>query len=497
LSINYGARFSYDIPQAITGGQGAVLNFDAYSPSGAPVLFQPVLVNGERMTENPLTGETFPAAYLNYYVPGSGSIAPGSVSVGSQGWQGVFHSQNVLVEPRIGFAYDPFGDGKSAIRGGVGRFVAMRTFSGSMFGYIINPPSIFYPTSYYGNIADLSAVPGLLSPPSMNYANPNAKLPYSNSWSLGVQRFIGFNSVLSISYVGSVSRNGPYSFDRNEVPYGAEFLSQNQDPTTGTPLPDDYFRPYPGYSSISDSEWGDNANYNSLQVTFNRRMSHGLTYGIAYTYAKALDDRKSTTYVPYSLTYGPSSTDMRHRLSPSWVWELPKMSTHWDNWFSRWALDDWETSGIASFFSGEPLNVNLSTTNNENITGGGDGAQVILTGSAVLPRNQRGFDHYFNPNVFLLPVTGQIGTAWNGAVFFGPGVNNWDIAATKHFRFKERVDAQLRIEMYNTFNHPQWSSVNNTALFDPSTGDQVNSALGRITADRGPRLIQLAFRLGF
>ena len=64
----------------------------------------------------------------------------------------------------------------------------------------------------------------------------------------------------------------------------------------------------------SDSEWGDNANYNSLQVTFNRRMSHGLTYGIAYTYAKALDDRKSTTYVPYSLTYGPSSTDMRHRL---------------------------------------------------------------------------------------------------------------------------------------------------------------------------------------
>ena len=75
-----------------------------------------------------------------------------------------------------------------------------------------------------------------------------------------------------------------------------------------------------------------------------------MTYGIAYTYAKALDDRKSTTYVPYSLTYGPSSTDMRHRLSPSWVWELPKMSTHWDNWLSRWALDDWETSGIASFF---------------------------------------------------------------------------------------------------------------------------------------------------
>jgi hypothetical protein len=497
LSLNFGARFSYDIPQAITGGQGAVLHFNLYNPSSSPVLFQPVLVNGVRMTENPLNGEIFPAAYLDYYVPGSGTIAPGTVTVGSPDWSGVFYSQHVVTEPRLGFAYDPFGDGKTAIRGGVGRFVAMRIFSGSIFGDIINPPAISYPTSYYGNMNDLSAVPGLLGPPSTNYSNPNAKLPYSYSWSLGVQRTVGFNSVLGVSYIGSVSRNGQYSFNRNEVHYGAEFLPQNQDPTVGTPLPDDYFRPYPGYSSIYDSEWGNNANYNSLQVTFNRRMSNGLAYGLAYTYSKALDDRKSTTYVPYSLTYGPSSTDMRNRLTPNWVWALPKVSTHWDNGFSRWALDNWDVSGIASFISGQPMNVNLSTTNNENITGGGDGAQVILIVNPVLPKSKRTFDHYFNPNAFALPAKGQIGTAWNGAAFYGPGVNNWDIAATKHFRFRERVDTQLRVETYNTFNHPQWSSVNNTALFDPTTGDQANSALGRITGDRGPRIMQLALRVGF
>ncbi len=78
LSLNYGVRFSYDIPQAITGGQGAVLQFDRYDPSVALVLFQPVLVNGQRMMENPLNGETFPAAYLDFYVPGSGTIAPGN-----------------------------------------------------------------------------------------------------------------------------------------------------------------------------------------------------------------------------------------------------------------------------------------------------------------------------------------------------------------------------------------------------------------------------------
>ena len=197
LSINFGARFSYDIPQAITGAQGAALNFSLYDASAAPVLYQPILVNGVRMMENPLNGETFPAAYEDQFVPGSGKVASGSVTVGSPNWRGLFYSRGVLTEPRFGFAYDVFGDGKTAIRGGVGTFYAMRTFSGTIYGDIINPPSIFYPTSYYGNVTDLSAVPGLLSPPSTNYSNPQAKLPYSNSWSLGVQRELGFNTFLA------------------------------------------------------------------------------------------------------------------------------------------------------------------------------------------------------------------------------------------------------------------------------------------------------------
>jgi hypothetical protein len=226
-------------------------------------------------------------------------------------------------------------------------------------------------------------------------------------------------------------------------------------------------------------------------------MIHGLEYGVAYTYSKALDDRKSTTYLPYSITYGPASTDMRNRLTPNWVWDLPNASKHWDNLFSRSVIDGWELSGIASFISGEPAAVGLSTTNGENITGGGDGAHVILTGNPVLPKSKRTFSAYFNPTVFALPAVGQVGNAWNGAQFYGPGVNNWDMALTKKVQIKERVNVELRTETYNTFNHAQFSSVNTSAQFNPATGAQVNAALGMITGDRGPRIMQLAMRVNF
>jgi hypothetical protein len=497
LAVNFGARFTYDIPQAITGGQGAAFEFKLYNAADAPPLFQPVNVNGTEMMKNPVNGQLYPAAYEDQFVPGIGNPAPGSVSVGTPDWHGLFNGKGLLVEPRLGFAYDLFGDGKTAIRGGIGEYTAMRTFSGTIYANIVVPPAIFYPTEYYGNVTTYASAQGVLGPSQTSAVDPNAGLPHSYSWSLGVQREVGFQSVLSVSYVGSVSKNIRYTINANEVPYGAEFLPQNQDPVSGTPLPDDYFRPYPGYNAISDAIWGDNANYNSLQVTFNRRMSHGLEYGVAYTWSKALDDRRSTTYLPGSLTYGPSSTNMANRLTPNFVWNLPKASRGWNNLFSRAILDNWEVSGIDSFISGQPMNVGLATTDGENITGGGDGARVIVTGNAVLPKSQRTFDRFFNPNVFALPAVGTIGTAWNGSVFYGPGVNNWDLAVTKKIPFGEKVRTELRFEAYNAFNHTQFSSVNSTANFDPTTGAQVNSALGMLNGDRGPRIIQVGLRLNF
>ena len=502
LTLNYGVHFSNDIPQSNGNSYGSEVDFKQYKPSDAPPLFQPVMVNGARMMQNPVTGALEPSAYEDFFVPGVGNPAPGSVS---NGHKALFSGKGLLLGPRFGFAYDVFGNGKTAIRGGFGMYYSQRTFSGQIYGDVTNPPTLFFPTQFYGNVATFAAQPGLLSPSSEQYMNPSAGLPYSLHWTLGIQREIGFKTVLGVNYVAQAAHNGNFTFNSNEVPYQAEFLPQNQDPTTGTPLPDDYFRPYPGYSSISDHEWADNSNYNSLQVTLDRRFTHGLTYGVAYTWSKSLDDNRYTTYLPGSLTYGPSGLNMPNRLTVDWVWDLPKASTHWNNLVSRALLDNWEVSGIASFISGTPQSVSLGTTTGENITGGGDGAQVILTGNAVLPKSQRNFNRYFNTNVFALPAVNPIGAPqtanyignqWTPS-FYGPGVNDWDISVMKNIRIKEKVAYQLRCDLFNTFNHTQFNSVNNSAVFDPTTGQQVNTAFGQLNGDRGPRIIQVAMRLSF
>jgi len=496
LSLNYGARFTYDIPQGIAGSDGAELNFSLYKASDAAPLYVPVLVNGVRMMKDPVSGTIEPPIYLGKFVPGIGNPAPGSVTVGSPNWHGLFTGKGVHVAPRLGFAYDLFGDGKTAIRGGVGVFFAQRTFSGQIYGNIVNPPTVFYPTQYYGNVATFANATGLLGPSSEQYLDPAAGLPYTLQWQFGIQREIGFKSVLGVSYVANGSHKTPYSFNLNAVPYGAEFLPQNQDPTTNTPLPDNYFRPYPGYGSISYNIWGGNGNYNSLQATLNRRFKRNLTYGIAYTWSKSMDDNRSTAYLPGSLTYGVNSLNMPNRLTADWVWTIPQVSKLWKNPLTVWVLDNWEFSGIASFISGTPASVGLSTTNGLNITGGGDGAKVIVISNPILPKDRRTFYRYFNTSVFALPAVGTIGNQWTPCLY-GPGVNDWDVALNKTLRFKEKVNAQLRVEGYNVFNHTQYSGMNTTANFNPSTGQQVNTAFGQLTSDRGPRIVQVSLRIGF
>ena len=496
LTLSYGLRFTKDIPQNNGNCFGSQIDLSLYNPSEAPPLFQPVIVNGTRMMENPVTGALAPAAYEGYFVPGVGNPTPGALSACTAGWHGYFKGKGVLVAPRLGFAFDPFGNDKTVVRGGFGMFYGPRTNWGTMYGDVENAPTNFFPVQFYGNISTFATQAGLLSPSTEQLLDPNAGLPYSLQWSLGIQRHLGFKTVLGVSYVANVQRHGERAYNLNEVPYGAEFLPQNQDPTSGTPLPDEYFAPYPGYGPIIYDTWVDNANYNSLQATLDRRFTKNLTFGVAYTWSKSLDDNARTKYLPSSLTYGPSYLNRANRLTADWVWSVPRLSRFWSNWLTRSTLDHWEASGIASFISGPPGTAACSTTTGENITGGGDGYQCIMTGNAVLPKSKRTFNAYMNTSVFAMPSVGNIGNQWVTS-FYGPGVNNWDISLMKNIPIKEKVTTQLRCDMFNTFNHVQFSSVNNSAVFDPASGQQVNTGFGQLSGDMGPRIIQVALRLTF
>lgn len=494
LTLEYGLRFTLDIPQSLKNKQGASLFFDSYNAADAPPLFQPVIIDGQRMMKDPVTGQIYPAAYYGAFVPGVGNSAPGSIAASDPNFPGFFKGQGVLVAPRLGFAYDVFGNGKTAVRGGFGIFNNQRTFQGAVGNLTFNPPTISYPTQYYGNVATFLSAQGVLTPSSTSVLQRNSRLPQNMNMTLGIQQDIGAQTVLDIAYVGVLGRHQQYGVNVNEVPYGAEFLAQNQDPTTGTPLADNYFRPYPGYGNINETFWGDNSNYNSLQVQVNKRFSNGIQFGAAYTWSKVLDDNKRTLYLPASLTYGVNSVDRPQRLVMNWLANLPKASRAWNNWATRSILDNWQVSGIATFSAGAPQSVTYTTTDGENITGGGDGSKVVITGQAQLSRGDRTFHRFFDTSVYARPQKGMIGDGWRPQ-FYGPGINDWDMSLIKNIPI-EKINLQIRGEAYNVFNHTQFSSVDTGAKFDPS-GNQVNSDFGSYTGARDPRLMQVAARISF
>jgi hypothetical protein len=499
LTLDYGLRFTGDIPASLKNGQGATLFFNQYSPAQVPPLFQPVKVNGTREMLDPVNGQLYPAVYYGAFVPGVGNTAPGSLAATATNFPGFFKSRGVVVAPRFGFAYDVFGNGKTAIRGGFGIFVNQRVYQGQIGNATFNPPTIEYPIEYYGNVSTFLNATGVTTPSNINTVfERSSHLPSNYNLNFDIQQNIGHQMVLDVAYVGVLARHITDTRQLNEVPYGAEFLPQNQDPTTNTPLTDNYFRPYPGYGNIPYTEFASSSNYHSLQAQVNRRFAHGLQMGAAFTWSKVLDYSNNggtiPTYLSPTLLYGPASIDRKFRLVANWVWDIPNASRVWSNWATRQILDHWQLSGIATFSTGAPNTVSYTTTNGVNITGGGDGAKIVVNGNPTLSRDQRGYARYFNTSVFSEPAVGTIGNAWT-PLFYGPGINDWDIALFKKIPI-EKVNFQIRWETYNTFNHTQYSAVNTAAQFN-ATGVQVNAAFGQVTAARDPRIMQIAARFTF
>ena len=203
------------------------------------------------------------------------------------------------------------------------------------------------------------------------------------------------------------------------------------------------------------------------------------------------------TYLsPRIWVYGPTAWDQTQMAVINYVWDLPKPSKLMPNAVVKFALDNWTLSGVNTFASGFPQGVGFSTTDNADLTGGGDGVRPLVVDTIQLSHGDRTLQRWFNTAAFARPRKGSFGNA-PVAPIRGPGFNNWDATLNKRFHLKSEARFfELRWEAYNLFNHTQFFAVDSSALFDP-TGQQVNGRFGQAYSARPPRIMQVALRFAF
>ncbi len=523
LTLDLGVRFTSGLAQTVSS-YGAASTFapDLYDPAKAQVLYRPALnASGQRVAVDPTCPScpAKPAVYIGLIVPGSGDPLNGLAVGGVNGYpRGLVDYQGILAAPRLGFAWNVTGDHKTALRGGFGVNYNARNGPGILGDVTSNPPTIYNPTQYYGNTATFLDVAGYYSPNSVNQSlartNPPAK---SYQTSLGIQREIGFGTVVDVAYVGSFGRNIGQQHDLNQLPYGTNFLPSSIDPTTNKPYSTDFLRPYQGFGSLQYVIFEGTSNYHSLQTQVTHRFSRGLQFGVAWTWSKALDyaDGDQGTVAahvdPRIWDYGFAAYDRTHVVAINYVWDLPGLRRFTENGLLNGVFDNWQLAGTTRFVSGAPLywNTNTSVTSNASnfgfgssalsdgvdLTGGGDGWRPNVIGNATLPGNQRTADRWFNTDAFGRPAQGDRGNA-GSVVVRGPGINNFNMSLFKNIPMPNHISLQFRAEAYNVFNHTQFNLVNTIPKFD-ATGKQVSLDFGRVTTARDPRIMQFALRFMF
>lgn len=506
LTLDYGLRFSRATPYRFPDGDAAAFVFDKYDRSRAPLLYQSALnPSGQRSSRNPLNGEFGPAVLIGAFVPGTGDIANGMVTATDPRYRNGFtRQQPIQLGPRFGFAWDIFGDNKTALRGGFGVTKNMIPSSGLIAGAANgNPPNQFRPITYYGTLDTFLNSTGVLSPSNVTAFEWNQKIPTVYSWTLGIQRDIGGGTMVEATYVGNVARYLSQERNLNLVPYGARFRPENADPANpSTPLQENFYRQYPGLGNLNYREYSGVSNYNGLQTSVNRRFKQGLQFGVAYTWSKSMDYTSGDNgglpiYQAYrTWSYGLAAFDQTHVAVINYIWDLPRASRLMPNRVVKAVFDNWQFSGITTLASGTPASIALATSDNFDFSGGGDGTRVNITGPAQYPKNRTTLQ-WLDPSIAARPARGEFGNVgkWTHR---NPGIHNWDMTLFKNIplRGENGPKLQFRWEAYNVFNHTQYAGIDNTARFN-AAGQQINTTFGQVTSTRPPRQMQGSLRFQF
>ncbi len=438
----------------------------------------------------------YPLAPLGALFPGDAGVGPGA-------------SPNRLlkISPRIGFAYDPFGDGKTSIRAGYGIFAdTLRPVA--LNSNQVNQPFSYGWTTYAVPLSDpyvndqqtlqllLNYVPPTTAaarqarvfylPMTESSINENFTTGYVQQWNLNIQRNIWKQTVLTVGYIGSKGTHLNLIEQRNPGVYI---------PGKSTTTNIDSRRPYTNFKTITEDVSAGYSNYNSLQVSWNRQFSNGFTLLGSYVWAKSMDiasndgnsglGNQARNPYNWNMDYGPSDFDVKNRFVTSFVYQIPGVR-------SKGALvkaitGGWQVNGIITLQTGLPFTVTAGV--DRSLVGvNRDNADVIKP-IAVYNGNSRTskIAKYFDTGAFALPALGTYGTGTRN-LLHGPGYQNLDAGMFKVIPITEDKRLELRWETFNTLNHPN--------LLNPN-GSFTSSAFGRITTANRGRVMQVAAKLVF
>jgi hypothetical protein len=470
------------------------------------------------------------------YIPGASGVLETAPHVANS----VFTQNNAikLFSPRVGLAWNPFGNGKMAVRAGFGTYYSLI----DDLSFLLNslPPSNGSITSSGSLFSITPVVAGAAVPPSCGPGVPspcttyapqgvqaNAKTPTVQEWNLSVERELNSATALRVSYVGSFSYHGLLSVDPNSIPAqvcgaaagctaggvatgGSPATAANQShvaegaqyiPVGTRP------NPYLGAGFFWYTE--GNSSYNALETSVSHRLSRGLQIRASYTWSKNLDMNSGLTGAQSAnqsqmvlefnnprRDWGPSALNPSSQASISGRYELPfgpgkRWLTNARGAGSKIA-GGWQFNEIVTLLSGFPFTPVIGS----NRSGDGDtrnpdrpSLNPSFSGPVVLGQ----VGQWFNPNAFVLPAAGTYGDLGRG-VFTGPGLADMDVSLFKNTALSERTSLQFRAEFFNVLNHPNLGTPNATVF---SSG-AINASAGLITTlATTPRQIQFGMKLIF
>jgi hypothetical protein len=411
------------------------------------------------------------------------------------------------LSPRVGFAWDLFGDGSTSLRGGFGVYFNTNNQQ-NLIVTVTNPPAT--PRPVINN--PTFPVPNFRGSLSIRPVQYDLRSPYLQMWNLNLQRELWFDTVLTLGYAGS---RGVHLLRSADVNIPAPVIRAD-----GTPFwPAGQLRPNTAFTTIELKSSDGNSWYNALIFELRKRFSRGLTAQSSYTFSRNIDTTQASTFFSDAtngttsafpefpgLNYNKGLADYhaKHNWVFNFTYSLP---------FARGAdglrgvlLDGWQLAGIGQMRSGNPLTVFVQRNRSRSQWSPSLAPGVGFDRASIAP----GFTYddavtgdpsqYFNPAAFAIPPAGTLGNLGRGALI-GPNLKTFDLSAVKNTRvpaFGENTYLQLRVEAFNIFNRTNFGNPGLIAFTGAADNEQPLPTFGRIRSTvTSSRQIQLGVRLNF